>query len=120
MACPYFVPLEPWSDAWTGPRRVPLGEPYLGNCSHTTLEIPPDDQAKACNFGYPRNRCPHFPEDSKVDAVRFSMASPTTLIWITERDHAPVSHGTGIPLEFEALANAFLQSYLKGKSPQGK
>ena len=124
MACPYFVPVEPWSESWTGPRRVPLGEPYRGTCSLTENEIDPHDQAAICNFGYARTRCSHFPDGSGVDAVRFSIttAEPLRLIWIAECEHAPVAHGTSelpIPQMYEALAQAFVGSYRNGKSPQG-
>ena len=115
MACPYFIPTEVWPD-WTGPRRVPLGEPYRGLCAQTEVEI----DTPICNFGYARGRCPHYPEDSLVDAVRFSMPNPEVLIWITERDHAPLAHGIGDPpQEYEALAQAFLRSYRAGKASQG-
>ena len=116
MACPYFVPVEVWTD-WTGPRRVPLGEPYLGWCSQTSAA---DFNGRLCNLGYARGRCPHFPLDSPIDAVRFSIPSPGELIWIAECDHAPVAHGTGQPpKEYAALALAFVSSYEKGKAPQG-
>lgn len=120
MACPYFVPAEPWSDAWTGPRRVPLGQPFTGACSQTTQTIPPREQATLCNFGYARNRCTHFPESAGIDAVRFSMLTATELIWIAEREHAPVTHGNAAPPpEYAKLAQAFKASYDAGKSPQG-
>ena len=118
MACPYFVPLEIWPD-WTGPRRVPLGEPYRGSCSATAAEIALEAQAAICNFGYARARCPHYPASATIDAVRFSMTTRSDLVWIAERDYAPLGHGIGTPPEYRALAEAFLSSYHKGKCPQG-
>ncbi len=76
------------------------------------------DQAKLCNFGYARHRCANFPQDALVDAVRFSIL--TELIWIAEREHAPVAHGTApMPAEYAKLAQAFKESYDAGKAPQG-
>ncbi len=140
MACPYFEPLVPWSEAfaepWSGPRRVPLGEPYSGRCSRATVEIEPAGQARLCNFGYARNCCGHFPrsDDAAPDAVRFSIISGAPdeaiqLVWIAEREHAPTSHGRSeyrlgvfdpeLPAAYTRLALAFVESHRKGKSPQG-
>ena len=82
----------------------------------TTIEIAPHDQAAVCNFGYARSRCRHFPPESNIDAVRFSMVASTQLIWITECEHAPVSYGTEVPLVYEALAKAFVDSHRKRTS----
>lgn len=135
VACPYFVPVEPWSETgepWPGPRRVPLGEPYRGNCQVAAGGIDLNRQASTCNFGYARHRCPHFPK-SDLDAIRFSITGNAgdrvELVWIEERDHAPVSHGTAryrqgvfepaLPAQYLTLALAFVRTYLNGKSPQG-
>ena len=136
VPCPFFAPVAPWPEneyePWPGPRRVPLGEPYRGTCTLTPEAIDPQAQAMICNFGYAKGRCRHFPESAN-DAVRFSIPSSTSeqihLIWITEREHAPTAHGSSlykqgtfepsIPQEFMSLALAFIETYLKGKSPQG-
>ena len=72
-------------------------------------------QRETCNCGYARGRCAHFPDDAGADAVRFSMAGER-LIYIFEKDHAPVEHGemdgateTREPLA--SLARAFRESY---------
>jgi hypothetical protein len=139
VACPFFEPDTVWSEAfeapWTGPRRVPLGEPYRGKCSRSAIEIEPSDQARWCNFGYARTCCANFPKSNETapDAVRFSITSETaeliSLVWIAERDHAPLSHGQSeyrqgafypaVPADYSALALAFVNSYRRGKSPQG-
>ncbi len=50
-----------------------------------------------CNYGYARFLCPHFPEGAPGDAVRFSILKDadkcTELVYIVEKDHAPVDHG---------------------------
>ncbi len=101
---------------WTGPRRVPLGEPYEGSCLRTPSAIPMEDQASLCNFGYVRGRCAHFLTDA-ADAIRFSM-SRGEFVWIEEREHAPVSHGgeAAMPDAFTALARAFLETHRKRAS----
>ena len=72
-------------------------------------------QRETCNCGYARGRCSHFPDDAAVDAVRFSMAGER-LIYIFEKDHAPVEHGV-IDDTSEAreplvsLVRAFRESY---------
>ena len=121
MACPFFKPLRQveWSSG-----RAPLGAMFEGECErHGVCET------KLCNFGYARGLCADFPAASAVDAVRFSVASNSegvvTLIWIREKDHAPVEHGA---LEYRELnrefltapegvlaaqARAFLENYLR-------
>jgi hypothetical protein len=101
MACPFFLPvrrLEP--GPWLNPPRVPLGDPYWGSCQAdpaAPVELPEEHQRELCNYGYARFRCPHFPEGAKEDAVRFSIVKDlggcTELVYIVEKDHAPVDHG---------------------------
>ena len=51
-----------------------------------------------CNCGYARGRCDQFPATSAADAVRFSVVAADTdtvrLVYILEKNHAPVEHGT--------------------------
>ncbi len=51
-----------------------------------------------CNCGYARGRCDQFPAASAADAVRFSVvtgdAAAVRLVYILEKNHAPVEHGT--------------------------
>jgi hypothetical protein len=65
---------------------------FEGECErHGTAE------AWFCNFGYARGRCAEFPDSSTADAVRFSVAGNADgivkIVWILEKDHAPVEHG---------------------------
>lgn len=85
MACPYFRPLREaeWSEG-----RAPLGGIFEGECARGGV-----CDARLCNFGYARGVCAHFPADAAADAVRFSMPAEDRLVWILERDHAPVAHG---------------------------
>ncbi len=119
MACPFFRPLRQleWS---TG--RAPLGAIFEGECErHGTGE------PRSCNFGYARGSCAEFPDDSPADAVRFSVSANSAgvvkLIWILEKDHAPIDHGF---LEYTAgaftvepagvlaaQARVFIETYLR-------
>jgi hypothetical protein len=121
MPCPLFEPREVWTD-WTGPSRVPLGEPYRGRCAATGAPPETATQMTLCNFGYARGRCAVFPDSEAADAFRFSMRG-AELVWIVERAHAPVQHGTMdsrqvmVPAHtpMQGQARAFLESYRKGK-----
>lgn len=56
---------------------------------------------ESCNRGYARQRCTRMPE-SAADAVRFSVDQGAArdrnrvvrLIWIREKDHSPLDHGS--------------------------
>jgi hypothetical protein len=63
--------------------RARAGEPH---------EPPEEHQRELCNCGYARGRCPDFPVDAEADAVRFSMKGGT-VVYIFEKDHAPLRHG---------------------------
>jgi hypothetical protein len=82
-----------------------------------------------CNWGYARGRCDRFPPDAPADAVRFSIAAEdqrsVRLIYVLERDHAPVEHGeiecslaswsfspAGASDLLLSQARAFVESYL--------
>jgi hypothetical protein len=96
MACPYFEPqrkLE--AGAWTHVPRLPLGSAYSGVCrarAGEALEPAEEHQRELCNLGYARGRCDDFPVAARADAVRFSLKG-TTVLYILEKDHAPLSHG---------------------------
>lgn len=104
MACPFFKPVTPmeWSSG-----RAPLGGTYHGECDLAGGAGEP----RLCNFGYARGSCAHFPQSSAVDAVRFSVDGSADgqvrLIWILEKDHAPVEHGV---LEYRESTKEFLES----------
>jgi hypothetical protein len=122
VACPFFKPLRLME--W-GSGRAPLGGMFQGECD---LEHGAED-ARLCNFGYARGLCVHFPDGSVADAVRFSVSGSangvTRLVWILEKDHAPMEHGA---LEYRestrefvdapqgvlrSQAQAFLENYLR-------
>jgi hypothetical protein len=132
VACPFFAPvrvLEP--TGWLRPPRMPLGDTYAGVCSAVpdAPSAPPEPrQRELCNRGYARGQCDRFPEEAPADAVRFSIIGEDNgriqLLYVLERDHAPLEHG---PLEFAgtlqgaggrevlaAQARAFVASYKRG------
>jgi hypothetical protein len=120
MACPWFNPLrEADLAARPRPARAPLGTVFDGTCeAHAEAAFRPSDDLLygLCNFGYGRGRCPVFPADSECDAVRFTAVGNRT-VWILERDHAPVRHGSfdepfPTPL-LERQAQAFTRGCLK-------
>ena len=142
MACPFFVPSRRLEiTGWVRPPRYPLGDPFGGTCHARPAEViePPEapHQRDLCNCGYARGRCDRFPGDSDADAVRFSVTDDTpnrlSMVYVVEKDHAPVQFGT---LEYawvndvddarlhgphisEVLiqqARAFLESYLSRRA----
>jgi hypothetical protein len=118
MACPCFKPLRRLdSGGWNPAPRLPLGDPWAGMCTAVDAWEPPEStQRDICNHGYARRRCHRFPETEAADAVRFSMSAGERLIYILEKDHAPIEHGeinavvhSREPLI--SLARAFEESY---------
>lgn len=78
-----------------------------------------------CNCGYARRRCSHFPDNGAADAVRFSVTGDrdgrVTLVYILEKDHAPMEHGsiddaTGAREPLASQARAFVESYLRNRA----
>lgn len=137
MACPFFKPsrrLE--TSGWLRPPRFPLGGLFSGAChAHPdeVVEPPETQQREVCNCGYARGRCDRFPGDGSADAVRFSVTDETaervSLVYVLEKDHAPVEHGTleysigdarlMTPRLSDILAQqgrAFLESYLSRRA----
>ena len=133
VACPYFYPLKT-QDSRTGaiPPRLPLGEPYAGECRAITPSLLPDEERmrSACRNGYARGRCEHFPPDAESDAVRFHVAQDSGEIiriqYIFERECWPLRHGSfeyavisrkfmgaGRDDILETQAAAFVESYLR-------
>jgi hypothetical protein len=47
----------------------------------------------SCNRGYARGVCPNFPAEAPYDAVRFHRLADGSVLYVFERDHAPVEHG---------------------------
>ena len=127
MACPFFEPRQKLDPGpWTHIPRLPLGAAYSGVCrarpgqAHEPSE---DHQRELCNCGYARGRCSDFPPNAAADAVRFSAKSAHVIVYILEKDHAPLRHGV---LEFPAAvvedalllsqARAFVQNHLGNES----
>lgn len=126
MACPFFLPVRRLgSSGWNPAPRLPLGDAYGGSCharASSPFEPPEEIQRDLCNCGYARGRCSHFPDNGAADAVRFSVTGDqdgrVTLIYILEKDHAPMEHGlmddaTGAPEPLASQARAFVESYLR-------
>lgn len=104
--------------------RSPLGAIFEGECERGGTA-----GTRLCNFGYARGLCAEFPEASAADAVRFSVSGNAggivKIVWILEKDHAPVEHGfleyaesTGVfevePVGVLAIqARVFIENYLR-------
>lgn len=135
MACPFFLPVARFDDrTWSIPPRLPLGEPFAGEC-HAAAEIATPDDAtlrQCCNRGYGRGQCPRFPEHSDADAVRFHVIEQRNaelrIQYVFEKECWPVRHGvieyggtlrgaTGAVLERQAAA--FAESYLRRANRSG-
>src|SRR5262245_44008594 len=109
-------PLEP--SGWNPP-RMSLAEEWAGECcaaQSATAEVPDRVRQDLCNSGYARGQCERFPGDSQADAVRFSLVSEAQLVYVLEKDHAPVEYGQidigRDPREpLVSQARAFLESY---------
>ena len=94
MSCPFFKPLLRLdAGGWDPSPRLPLGDAWGGVCVSGCDWAPPEaTQREVCNIGYARGRCDRFPAERVADAVRFSAAGDR-LVYILEKDHAPVEHG---------------------------
>jgi hypothetical protein len=88
------------------------------------VEPPEARQRDLCNRGYARGLCECFPDGAAADAVRFSVTGEEgdrmRLVWVREREHAPVEHGElvyvagqveGASGLLEAQARAFVESF---------
>ena len=135
MACPFFVPVRRLGnrDKWLHAPRLPLGDAYRGFCKAGAepFEPPEPSQDEFCNCGYARGHCDRFPAEG-ADAVRFSLLSEDSarvrLVYILEKNHAPVEHGVieyvrcGSRMEgtaqelLLAQCRAFLESHSKNKT----
>jgi hypothetical protein len=96
---------------------LPLGDAWAGTCTAGCTREPAESiQREICNSGYARGRCDHFPEKETADAVRFSISAGGRLIYILEKDHAPIEHGeidilTEPREPLASLARAFWESH---------
>lgn len=117
MACPLFKPVRRLdAGGWDPAPRLPLGDAWAGECTVGCGEQPVESQREVCNCGYARGRCEHFPAGMEADAVRFSMGADGRLIYIFEKDYAPLEHGeidaaTDPREPLASLARAFSESY---------
>jgi hypothetical protein len=97
MACPFFEPRTKMDDGpLDPPPRLPLAQAWAGVCvapGFASQEPEETEQREICNIGYARGRCGRFPPDAEADAVRFSAGRDGSLLYILEKDHAPLRHG---------------------------
>lgn len=117
MVCPFFKPvrrLDP--GGWDPAPRLPLVDAWSGVCTAAYDWTPPEAiQRDVCNCGYARGRCDRFPSGEAPDALRFSLLSER-LIYVLEKDHAPVEHGEINPVTdprepLASQARAFMESW---------
>jgi hypothetical protein len=134
MACPYFYPVARFeTSSWAIPPRLPLGDPYSGECRAGAAAFQPEESRvrEVCNLGYGRGCCDRFPESAESDAVRFHVSKHRGKLiriqYIFEKDCWPKVHGT---FEYASAviskgpddevlrrqASAFLESYLRRRS----
>lgn len=135
MSCPYFFPTTEFTDwSWHNRPRLPLGEPWRGECTAPGHEgeRPSDEDIKTlCSFGYAKN-CSRLPARRAADKVAFSLARDKEgiilIYYVLEVDHMPGEHGA---LHYDAAqdrwlkphadrcvqrqAECYLQSYLRRK-----
>ncbi len=103
MACPWFIP--DFRSPAPAVSPYPLGDLWSGRCSAsgTATDGP---KLQLCNFGYARDRCPHF--TSGPDAVRFAIAASDDrqieIRYCVEQNHHPHARGT---LHYDRIAAAF-------------
>ena len=128
MACPFFLPVRRLdSGGWNPAPRLPLGDAYGGSCQALVtapFEPPEAIQRDLCNSGYARGRCSRFPDNGAADAVRFSVIGDhdgrVTLVYILEKDHAPLEHGlmdaAGAREPLASQARAFIESHRRQRA----
>jgi hypothetical protein len=135
MACPYFQPVKRLdSGGWDPAPRLPLGDAWSGFCvalasglsSAGSFEPPESVQRELCNCGYARGRCAYFPDECAADAVRFAQTSQPQsgqaidparivsmrLVYILEKDHAPLAFGEFRETEHGAAVVAQARAFL--------
>ncbi len=117
MACPFFKPVQRLDrGGWDPAPRLPLLDAWSGVCTAADDWTPPETiQREVCNCGYARGLCDRFPSGEAADAVRFSLLSQR-LIYVLEKDHAPVEHGEIDPVTdsrepLASQARAFMESW---------
>jgi hypothetical protein len=126
MACPFFKPLRRLdAGGWEPAPRLPLGGAWGGEC--TAEKAGPSEHAEPseafqrelCNSGYAGGLCDRYAPGSRADAVRFSLSAEGRVIYILEKDYAPVEHGEIDPERdsrepLASQARAFLETLKDG------
>ncbi|HTS78643.1 MAG TPA: hypothetical protein VMG40_20700 [Bryobacteraceae bacterium] len=106
---------------WIHSPRLPLIDPYRGVCrAADPFEADEKTQRDLCNWGCARGRCQRLPREG-ADAVRFAVFSEDStslrVVYIYEKDCAPVDHGIAedpfdsAPEILRTQLRAFAQSY---------
>ncbi|MSV34523.1 MAG: hypothetical protein EXQ47_02845 [Bryobacterales bacterium] len=101
---------------WDPAPRLTLFDAWSGVCTAAYDWTPPEaTQREVCNCGYARGSCGRFPAGEAADAVRFSLLRER-LIYVLEKDHAPIEHGEIDPVTdprepLASQARAFLESW---------
>lgn len=137
MPCRYFEPQQAMQGGEHTHVRVPLIREHEGVChaGTTPTAAPPTMRFRCCNHGYSNGCCDRLPREEQGSSTRFSVTGRTAnalvVLWVEERDYAPVrwqsfeySLQTGL-MEPEvaemcrrAQLYAFCRSYLQ-KFPEG-
>lgn len=106
---------------WPHPARLPLGCGWAGRCTapgHENIQLSADELHQ-CNLGY-AEACSRLPQHRRIDSVRFAIKaavvdeaaarnrSAVELIYVCERQHRPVEHGT---VEFDQVAAKWLRTH---------
>ena len=106
MPCPWFWPTRPLEEGrWAVPPRVPLIDPWQGEChAGADWAIPDEETVRArCNCGYAAGACSRFVE-GRGDAVRFHVLehSPASfrILYCYERECWPQQRGV---IEYDAV-----------------
>ena len=96
MPCPFFEPQKVVEQPTRTNARLPLIGEFIGLChaGETPVVAPEDLLFAACNQGYSRGTCSHFPGQETRSALRYSVVAQTDcvidLLCIEEADYAPL------------------------------
>src|SRR5215471_7433018 len=114
MCCPYFEPaIRLGEGPWDPAPRLPLIDAWQGLCTLGGSVPEETEQREVCNTGYARGRCSRFPENAEADAVRFSAGSDNRIIWVLEKDHAPLRFGNYPQEDLASTLQAQARAYLE-------
>lgn len=114
--------------AWAVAPRLPLGDPYAGECRAGACPTSPDHATLRafCNVGYGRGECTRFPQSGEADAVRFHVLEQQggllRIQFVFEKACWPLRDGvveyanglgSGADPILDRQAAVFAQSYLR-------